>query len=730
MRILILLLGIFIIFGGLSGVFGDVSPKWNYNFGDEITSLSMTNDGKYCVVGVKSGEICLFDNDGNILWKYSVNGTPYVDISPNGRYVGCAVYENGNGEVLVFDVNGSLIKRYDILEELKGKMIIYKLDVYGIKMSNGNCFIIKVCPGDGNTYVCAFNVYRGLLWYTYCPDDYTISEDGEYIVAECGGYYNKLGEEIWCAYTSYSDVVLSEHGEIFVGASDNHITVFDNTGEKLYDFKASIDNIKSIDLSKNKKYIAVGSRDHYIYVYTIDGKLLWKYKTGSVVEGVKISRNGEYIGAGSDDNCIYFFDKNGNLLFKYDTGDWVNKIDMSDDGRYIVGGNAIGQIYFFDTGYVDELQEMNTTNQQINQTVKENQTIINQTETTTNQTTEENKTETKTEIEKSSEIELSTLSISSTPSDADVYINGEYKGKTPLVIELKPGDYEIKLTKSGYYAFVTTKTLGAGDELILECNLIPIKGTDKNIGEVEISSTPDGEIFINGVSYGRTPKTIELSPGEYVIEIFREGYEPYSIKLNVESNKKYVISAKLTQRKTTNHILNKFREKPTINLYLPVDTFKTNENGVIELVIKNPSVNDVTLCGELNVRVPSNVIVEGGDGVGGAGYYSKTFTVQPGDSKEISLYIKCQNPGRYLVHAKVYYYIDKNKDNYEVITLTKPINVLSGEQNIESNVVEEKSQNENGGSPFIYIIGILVVLGAIGGLALIKLKGNKNEEEK
>jgi hypothetical protein len=155
-------------------------------------------------------------------------------------------------------------------------------------------------------------------------------------------------------------------------------------------------------------------------------------------------------------------------------------------------------------------------------------------------------------------------------------------------------------------------------------------------------------------------------------------------------------------------------EKPTVKLYLPVDTFKTNEYGVIELTISNPSVNDVTLYGELVVSVPSNVIVEGGDGSGGAGHYSKTFAVQPGDSKEISLYIKCPKPGRYLVHAKVYYYTNKNKIKYELATLTETINVL------ESKISEEKSKNEVRGGYLIYIIGIIAVLVG-GGFTLIKL---------
>jgi len=42
------------------------------------------------------------------------------------------------------------------------------------------------------------------------------------------------------------------------------------------------------------------------------------------------------------------------------------------------------------------------------------------------------------------------VGIYSTPSEADVAINGKVMGKTPFAIELKPGKYTLSLTKKGY----------------------------------------------------------------------------------------------------------------------------------------------------------------------------------------------------------------------------------------------------------------------------------------
>jgi hypothetical protein len=55
------------------------------------------------------------------------------------------------------------------------------------------------------------------------------------------------------------------------------------------------------------------------------------------------------------------------------------------------------------------------------------------------------------------------LSVKSFPRGASIYLNGQFKAVTPAVIEgLAPGDYELKLIKTGYQTKVRTVTIIAG----------------------------------------------------------------------------------------------------------------------------------------------------------------------------------------------------------------------------------------------------------------------------
>ena len=130
-----------------------------------------------------------------------------------------------------------------------------------------------------------------------------------------------------------------------------------------------------------------------------------------------------------------------------------------------------------------------------------------------------------------------------------------------------------------------------------------------------------------------------------------------------------------------------FRVSPEVNVYMPVDELKLGENGIIELTIHNPIANDVILNGELSLRVPSNVVVEGGDinDCGGGKYYLQ-FSAKPGESKTITLYLKYPEEGKYTIDAKGLYWPDEDKDNYKDIKLHKVV-VVDGNGNASfSNV--------------------------------------------
>lgn len=127
-----------------------------------------------------------------------------------------------------------------------------------------------------------------------------------------------------------------------------------------------------------------------------------------------------------------------------------------------------------------------------------------------------------------------TLNIFSTPSSAEVYINGVYRGKTPLSItDLSSGNYNVKLVLSGYEDYSESIYLNPGEVRQLNVTLKPISS------EVIIDSRPQGaSVYINGRYQGVTPITLYLSEGKYSLTLSMNGYNDLKTEIVVKPRDK------------------------------------------------------------------------------------------------------------------------------------------------------------------------------------------------
>lgn len=157
----------------------------------------------------------------------------------------------------------------------------------------------------------------------------------------------------------------------------------------------------------------------------------------------------------------------------------------------------------------------------------------------------------------------------------------------------------------------------------------------------------------------------------------------------------------------------KFRVGPTVTLRPVNDVIDATQDGLVELYMRNPTLNDVTLTVDMEISVPSGMHVYGtGFGYGAAaGTVAGTFTVPPGSVRTIYLNIKGEKVGTFTIHFSGLYYPDDRKDGYQPISLTHPIVV--NEPSADPLDSEPVADTESDGIPTIYIIiglGVLVVM--------------------
>ncbi|WOJ93047.1 PEGA domain-containing protein [Congregibacter variabilis] len=113
------------------------------------------------------------------------------------------------------------------------------------------------------------------------------------------------------------------------------------------------------------------------------------------------------------------------------------------------------------------------------------------------------------------------LSLRSTPSGANVSVDGEFAGQTPLELELTPNmDHRISLSRAGYRRASETLRMEAGSSLERTLSLKPL------LGDVLVKLNPaEAELLVNGKIVGRGSQTLSLPAVLQRLEARLDGYE-------------------------------------------------------------------------------------------------------------------------------------------------------------------------------------------------------------
>ena len=137
------------------------------------------------------------------------------------------------------------------------------------------------------------------------------------------------------------------------------------------------------------------------------------------------------------------------------------------------------------------------------------------------------------------------ISVHSNPSDADVSLNGIYKGTTPITLYNVPVDsHTIKLIKSGYNDVSSTVTVSSGQTASVSETL-----TTKT-GSISVHSNPSNAgVSLDGTYKGTTPITLYNVPvGSHTIKLIKLGYNDSSSTVTISSGQTASISKTLTTK--------------------------------------------------------------------------------------------------------------------------------------------------------------------------------------
>jgi hypothetical protein len=149
---------------------------------------------------------------------------------------------------------------------------------------------------------------------------------------------------------------------------------------------------------------------------------------------------------------------------------------------------------------------------------------------------------------------FSTLSVTTDPAGAELFIDGNLLGKTPLVLSrITPGDHVLKTGKPGYRTDYRQIQILAEKQVSLSFSMVPLStdGIQKQ-QDPPSPQTPNGYLTVSTNPGGTMIEIVELGtpyrdgmavpPGTYNLIISKQGYETSRRKIRIRENQKMQVN--------------------------------------------------------------------------------------------------------------------------------------------------------------------------------------------
>ena len=126
---------------------------------------------------------------------------------------------------------------------------------------------------------------------------------------------------------------------------------------------------------------------------------------------------------------------------------------------------------------------------------------------------------------------MGSLDISSTPGDAEVAIDGQKVGTSPLFIERYIiGAHTVTFTRSGCKTETRTVTVEEGKTVEVKVEL-------GKYGKVTFKANTVARMELDGKYVGNTPYTTEIASGKHAVKLTARGYKDFNQTVDVDVSK-------------------------------------------------------------------------------------------------------------------------------------------------------------------------------------------------
>jgi hypothetical protein len=136
---------------------------------------------------------------------------------------------------------------------------------------------------------------------------------------------------------------------------------------------------------------------------------------------------------------------------------------------------------------------------------------------------------------------IGSLTVKTNPADANIFLNDVPRGKTPAVLKIERGDYNLRIQLPGYSIHKEKVSVLSGKISNVNVNLQELPGSIKVVTVPENST-----LMVNGKQYNNTPTTLKnLKPGDYEILVAHDKYDTTTRKVSLAAGQDLTVNISL-----------------------------------------------------------------------------------------------------------------------------------------------------------------------------------------
>jgi hypothetical protein len=150
------------------------------------------------------------------------------------------------------------------------------------------------------------------------------------------------------------------------------------------------------------------------------------------------------------------------------------------------------------------------------------------------------------------QVSYGSMFITSNPPEADVYVDGNYQGSSPVTVgAMSEGSHQVELHLAGYEVLTATEYVSAGQGTVVNLAMVPYSSSSAE-GSIDITSNlPGALVYLDGIYKGATQagttfNVIAVSPGSHTILLHLPGYTDFTRTVQVNAGQISTTNAEFT----------------------------------------------------------------------------------------------------------------------------------------------------------------------------------------